>query len=442
MRSELINRRETSALRAFLNADARVLFFAFNNDTQLKTFVPVIRHLKQEYSVDSLVVSGCELKGIATDFDRLASLGVAHELLEPKVRSRRWSQLLSSATVGRQRIMSLLDEYSPSAVVVGHDHAVPNNYIVQQARRRGIPSVLLQDGVMRNEPGTIPRTERLIKSLAGIPLRYGQGGCTRVAVWGSKAREYFLAVGVSPENVRIVGCPRFDRVLTGEELSDPRASSVLPPVNRRIVYLAGGEVKFGIMTAGEHNTILLAMLRAQRELNAVCTNTDLVIKLHRDDDLAGTRDFLRSNGGEDSCTVMQSEVDLYALLSTCDVAVTFSSTAGLEALLLNKPLILFNPTTRPDLVDYVQGGGALGARTADELKSRLCDILTNREFLSVVSREKNDYLTSQLGVLDGCATSRVANLVVSLMPSELQSRLSTPASHHSVEFDALLTKET
>lgn len=409
-----------------MNIGREVLFFASNNDTQLKTFVPVIRSLREEYSVQSMLVSGCELKGIPTDLNLLTSLGVPHEVLESKVRSHRLVQLLRSATTARYRIGALLDKHRPSAVVLGHDHALPNNYVVKEARRRRISSLLLQDGVMRDGLSNLTAGERLVKSLAGIPLRYGQGQCTRVAAWGPRARKYFLAAGVSPDRIDAVGCPRFDEVLRNGWSSRSSLSSLLPPASHRIIYLAGAEAKFGLLSTAEYNAILLAMLRAPRQLQGVCPDTHLVIKLHRDDDLAATRDLVRASGEGSTCTVLQSEVDLYDLLSACDVAVTFCSTAGLEALLLNKPLIVLNPTNRPDLIDYAAGGAALGVRTAHELNAALIRLLSNSQLLGHQCRNKNEYLAAQLGPLDGHATARVAQLVVTLCHSEIGRGLSDP----------------
>lgn len=391
----------------------KILFVAFNNDTQLKTFLPVMELLRESNGAECLLVSGCELKGMHTDRKLLTSSGIPYEVLDSRVNDRRFNQLLRSVTVARRRIARVLDEHRPSVVVLGNDHTVPHNYLLGETRRREIPTLLVQDGVMRPAPAVLPCLKRLAKSFARIPLSYGQGNCTRIAAWGQRARNYFLAAGCSPDSIDVVGCPRFDRILA-DPPSRNHSDGLLPPASRRILYLSSAELKFGLFSSEERRTTLLAMLGAPKALEDACPGTRLVIKLHRADDITSVRELVRACGAGDKCTLLQNEIDLYALLPLCDVAVTYCSTAGLEALLFKKPLIIFNPTGRPDPIDYVPGDAALPAQTEGEIHTLLRDILTNPQFSAEFVKKAREYLTSQVGSLDGQATFRVAKSIIAL----------------------------
>lgn len=395
----------------------KVLFVSFNNDTQLKTFLPVMALLREHNRAESVLVSGCELKGTRTDQELLTSSGVPCELLDSRVNAHRFNQFLRSVTVVRKRITRLLDKHRPAVVVLGNDHTIPHNYLLGEARRRGIPTLLVQDGVLRPAPAVLPPLKRLAKSFAGIPLSYGQGNCTRIAAWGTRARNYFLAAGCSPESIDIVGCPRFDRILANPP-SRTDSNDLLPAASRRILYLTSAETRWGIFSAEERRVTLMAMLRAPKVLQSACPGTRLVIKLHRTDDLAAMREFVRLSGAGDTCTVLQNEIDLYTLLPACDIAVTYCSTAGIEALLFRKPLIVFNPTNTPDVMGYVEGGGALPARTEHEFHSTLRELFTDPELSAKRVRTAKEYLMSQVGPVDGRAAERVAGMIVRLAGSD------------------------
>lgn len=391
----------------------KVLFFAFNNDTQLKVFLPVMQFLMERRWAEPVLVSGSELKGFPTERRLLTSLSIPHEVLDSRLNCHRISQLFRSVTVGRKRISKLLHVHRPAVVVMGNDHAVPHNYLLDEARRMQIPSLLVQDGVMRSTPAVPPLLKRLGKSFAGIPLSYGQGGCTRIAAWGPAVRNYFLAAGVPSDRIEVVGCPRFDEILLNPP-SPTDLDGLLPPAPKRILYLSSAEAKFGIYSPEEQKISRLAMLRAPRALEQACHGVRLVIKLHREDDLQAANELVRASGEAGTCTLLQNEVELYSLLPACDVVVTHYSTAGLEALLFSRPLIIFNPTGRPDVINYVAGDAALPARTERELHSTLRDILTCPRVSAQLLEKGKHYLASQVGPLDGRASERVALSILGL----------------------------
>lgn len=398
----------------------KVLFFAFNNDTQLKNMLPVMQFLRERGWAEPVLVSGSELKGFPTQRGLLNSLGISHEVLDSRVSGHRISQLFRSVTLARKRISKLLGVYRPAVVVMGHDHAVPQNYLLDEARRHRIPSLLVQDGMTRPVPGVLPRFKRLAKSLGRIPLSYGQGSCTRIAACGTAGRNYFLAAGVSPERIEMVGCPRFDQILASPP-THRGLNGLLPPASRRILYLSSSEAMFGIYSPAEQEISRLALLRAPRALEGACPGVRLVIKLHREDDLRAANELVAASGEGGTCTVLQNEIDLYRLLPVCDVAVTHYSTAGLEALLFGKPLIVLNLTNRPDVFDYVAGGAALPARSEPELHSTIQNLLTNPCLSAQLLETGKPYLTSQVGPLDGRATERVARLVLRLSDTDPES---------------------
>jgi hypothetical protein len=92
--------------------------------------------------------------------------------------------------------------------------------------------------------------------------------------------------------------------------------------------------------------------------------------------------------------------------------VVHSSTVGLEGLLLQKPLIVFNPFAWPEEVPYVSAGAAHEARSAAELSEQITLLYNHHDaYIQAVRRaerfvegyirfdpEQNEHLRGLLGL--------------------------------------------
>jgi ribosomal protein L9 len=73
-------------------------------------------------------------------------------------------------------------------------------------------------------------------------------------------------------------------------------------------------------------------------------------------------------------------VDVYELIRQSDLVITKDSTAGLEAAIMKKPIVVVNTTKRPDLVPYVEKGVALGAYKTGDIRDRISEALKDEGF--------------------------------------------------------------
>jgi hypothetical protein len=83
----------------------------------------------------------------------------------------------------------------------------------------------------------------------------------------------------------------------------------------------------------------------------------------------------------------------------------------MEAVALNKPVIILNLSGEPDPVEYVQEGVALGIYTKDELISGIKRLLSDD---SELASNRARYVENYLYKMDGLATDRVVSLLVKL----------------------------
>ncbi|HMQ30871.1 MAG TPA: hypothetical protein PKD53_09090 [Chloroflexaceae bacterium] len=200
---------------------------------------------------------------------------------------------------------------------------------------------------------------------ASITIQHGVVGvhtylpmlATRIAVWGELVREWFVAQGVDPARVVITGQPRFKRAKPGDAPPDP-----LGP--------GGGVVLIATQPLGGsfQRAVSEAVLAAARALPAL----RFVFRPHPDEPLEQYETACRAS---QLPNLVVERGGLVAALETASFVITHSSTVGLEALLLQRPLIVFNPFGWPEEVPYVSSGAAQEVRDGQELAAYLARLL-------------------------------------------------------------------
>ena len=98
-------------------------------------------------------------------------------------------------------------------------------------------------------------------------------------------------------------------------------------------------------------------VRAVLEACKSVPDCTVCVKLHPNDfPLDLYRTMVRETGADN---VRLFETDFYELLAACDVLISGSSTAVLEAIVLGRKTICINFSSEPDKFPYVEDGGAL-----------------------------------------------------------------------------------
>ncbi|MFZ2471535.1 MAG: CDP-glycerol glycerophosphotransferase family protein [Methanothrix sp.] len=110
--------------------------------------------------------------------------------------------------------------------------------------------------------------------------------------------------------------------------------------------------------------------------------------------------------------VLSKDIDLYKLLSACDLIITRASTTAMEAAALNKPIIVLNLTGEQDVIDYVKEGIALGVYDEKELPIAVKKLLENDDSLR---SQREEYIKKYLYNMDGRSGYRVAAFIKDLI---------------------------
>jgi len=109
-----------------------------------------------------------------------------------------------------------------------------------------------------------------------------------------------------------------------------------------------------------------------------------------------------------NAVVMPRDSDTYEQIFVCDLMMTRHSTTAMEAVALNKPVIILNLSGEPDPVEYVKEGVALGVYKEEDLKPVIERLLKDD---SELAKNRKRYIEKYLYKIDGKATERVVKLI-------------------------------
>ena len=355
---------------------------------------------------------------------------------------------LDYRTIGnrtRPTVSRMLDEVQPNVVVLPDDAAGSlNGLFISCAGSRCIPTLLVPHGMMpskvgRNleiagmrawiryykfiwrltrriiQPGNFS-WRRLVES-SGFWLRHGlwqglsiggHGRCSKIAVFGNTDKELFASEGISPGRIVVTGNPKFDYLFYAKE-SDFKSS-----VCRRlsiaddediILLLTDWFVEAGYWTVEQREQFVTAVCEAASKL----PHSKLVIKLHPL--MEREADYHKIIKDLPQPPVICQNVPLWELVHACSLAITVSSTAGIESMAAGKPLIIFNLFNEPSTFD--ETSGVVIVHKEDDLLPALESILYQG-----LSEEKKEaakkFVYQHAYVQDGRAARRIADLIVQM----------------------------
>jgi hypothetical protein len=257
----------------------------------------------------------------------------------------------------------LFESARPPAVVTLCDSHWHEFVITECARRRGLPTCTNLHG----DPAVL---------IDLIPI-----ASDRVFVWGDRSREHLIENGVPAEQVLVSGNPKFDRVFASflPRRAEIRATLLarlgMPPEGPVVTFLSSGLLSTAELTEEVAFTLFRAFA------SALGGRGTALVKLHPHDDPPELYRSWMDRLGMGSAALLREE-NLFEVLAATDIAVTFHSTTGLEAIGFGIPTLLLNIIPRIDVKEYITyASEAIECRSEEELRTMLGDLVTRPDRL-------------------------------------------------------------
>lgn len=207
------------------------------------------------------------------------------------------------------------------------------------------------------------------------------------------------------KKVVVMGQPRYDTFTHADEIYDRikiTRDLGLDPTKKIILWCTQTHGQ----SLDENRSSINAVYNV---ISSLKEDVQLIIKLHPEEEQDAP---LYNENTHYKPLILKRDMDTNALLYSCDLMITKNSTTAMEAVILNKPVIVLNLGGDPDRVNYVSEGVALGVYDPADLSFAVEKILDDN---SILHENREDYIKKYLYKVDGKATERVVDLILSLL---------------------------
>ncbi len=311
-------------------------------------------------------------------------------------------------------------------MLFGADSAIVSRTTGDVARRLGIPTVLIVDGLVaprnpRHKPGLFARCRN--QAARKLQEAVGAGGAGRTSgadlllVVNEMSRRELLRWGVSPQRVQVVGSPEYD--LLAAELRKDTAAAVEAKVRERLGIGAGRPVVF---FAHQDIGVPAEVMRESMDemLRAAAAHQGVVlVKFHpRGKDRPEVwREWARSRGfSTDQVLFLLNECTSVEAARICSVCATFFSTVSIEAMICGKPVVLMLYHAYPYGISSADTqGAALDAQSPEDLGRQVARLLSDEAFRQACLQKVRDSLGLEMYGLDGLSVERSVRAILRLV---------------------------
>jgi hypothetical protein len=298
---------------------------------------------------------------------------------------RDWPEFVFAIGLVREEF----EKRKPCALVVWEDWIPFEKICVLVARQFETESLVVQHGLFRSST----RLPDWVRGFAPVQA-------DKIAVWGPHFRRLLISKKVPADKIMVTGAPRFDAIFK---------KSYDDPAFRKSLGL--GEKEGLVVLATQPYTLntMPPLALAEHAIEAVreMPGTRLAIKIHPLESKEDYKKLVEAAGGK---AFVVEKTDLYRLLHCAKAVIVHSSTVGIEALMLKRPLVVFAENAGQS---FFQSREGFLATNGEELKKLLAKAMA-RGFDAALERLVCDIAFKQ----DGRAGERLVGILKGQKPGE------------------------
>jgi len=273
---------------------------------------------------------------------------------------------------------NFISQVHPDIVLVGDDRSTITRASILPAKDAKIPVVEIQHGLF-----SLPE---IYVNIMPKPIS------DKICVWGNSSREYLLKLGFEDEKIEITGSPQFDEHRKfAEGFKDKKSKIIL------------------FATQAPYKNINLESIE-EIAVNRKLKDFVVYVKPHPDEDPVSYK-FLEEKY-PNKVFVRPKNENLSYLLAISDVVLINTSTVGLEAAILDKPIVCIN--FLGEKLMYVDDGIALEATNIDEVVNAINKVF-DEDISGKLAEKRSEFLKEYVYGLDGKSAHRIIKVIRELL---------------------------
>jgi CDP-glycerol glycerophosphotransferase (TagB/SpsB family) len=293
-----------------------------------------------------------------------------------------------------------VNRIKPSAIVLMEDVSPVKRAICRAFKDRNIPAIVIQHGILSED-------------MSGFHVMPKEADVQ--AVWGDASRRWQIERGAQPHTQVVTGNPRFDDFTrtSSYDCQEIVNRFGIDPDKKKILlateYFSGISSRWTVETEEQ---LIRQSLRALKKI----PQAQVIVKLHPS--YQKKYEYIVSTiAREEQIDIKIVKEGLRELIHVSEVVVIRTSTVGLEAILLKKPLIVTNFDDRID-AGYISSGAAIIVHSQDALYLAVNGLLYGEQDRYADADTKEKFILDNAYYQDGKASERVADLIIKMTESE------------------------
>ena len=286
------------------------------------------------------------------------------------------------------------------AIVLTCEYCIFGKAVTIASKIKGVPTIAIQHGVITpTHTGYIfnkeDKDEIILPDITCVYGQYHHDLLTKDNIY-------------EPEQVIVTGQPRYDLLGHLDKIYSKKRFLEKYEISQEHKLVLWTTQSHGLSDE-ENSKNLVAMFKAIQNLK----NTTLIIKQHpgeRKKDTKKIKQYLTDY--KINAVIVPKSSNTYEQIFVCDLLITRTSTTGLEAVALNKPVIVLNLDDGTDYAGYVKEGVARGVYKDDDLTTAIKELLQDDTYLA---KNRDRYIEKYLYKIDGKAYERVVDVIENML---------------------------
>ena len=279
-----------------------------------------------------------------------------------------------------------IDLFQPKKIIATDVSDYESKCFSLIGRDKNIPSICIQYGM-----------------LSHLDSEWSFFSQDAVAVFDKEAFSILKSFGIPSSKIFITGNPRFDNYKNDISVrKKTRAQLNLNDKTPLILFISIpssnntlGSVE-SIISESQYTRVLESIYSLDNHEN----KWRMIIRYHPEENIELHEKFEIDN------FIINPTCNIYELLNACDLVISLHSTVGLEAIILDKPLLLID-YYNTELVDYAKRGAALKVQYPDELEKAVQKLLYDKKERKKLAPKRmiyrNDSNLNNFNSADNCA---------------------------------------
>ncbi len=300
--------------------------------------------------------------------------------------------------------LNLIKKESPKVVFSVDETSMYSRAIIVAAKANKIPTLGIQHGMIFDESFEYLHLKNEVHPKLSAKAPFCPIADTTF-VYGKYTHDILTNIGNYPKkNVKITGQPRYDFLPRINQLfkkEDVYKDFNLDPNKKLVVFTTEALEK---EECGDFSN---AVFKGVEELGDV----NFIVKLHPREH----EDFHTLSKNYKIPSKVVKDYNTFKILHACDTVIVMHSTIGLEAAMIDKPVVVVNVTGNPDVISYTDEGIAIAAYKHSDVAKTIHKTLHDKETLNKLEKGRKEFVKRHVHSTDGKATQRISEEILKLI---------------------------